>query len=92
MAGSDTTAAELVAFVQALLLFPDVQKKAQEELDRVCGDRYPTKEDAEALPYICSCIKEVCRWVSWCILRRTFSLFSLFPTKNTQDLGGLQDF
>ena len=68
MAGTDTTAAELVAFVQAMILFPEVQKKAQEELDRVCGDRMPTKEDAESLPYILACIKETCRWMPTAIL------------------------
>ena len=64
VAGSDTTAAELVAFIQAMILFPEVQKKGQEELDRVCGNRLPNKDDWEALSYIRGCIKETCRWVS----------------------------
>jgi Cytochrome P450 len=34
-------------------LYPDVQKKAQEEIDAVVGhDRLPTFEDRERLPYV----------------------------------------
>jgi len=40
--------------------FPEVQKKAQEELDRVVGsDRLPTLEDLENLPYVDALLKEV---------------------------------
>ncbi|KAJ4340770.1 hypothetical protein N0V95_007412 [Ascochyta clinopodiicola] len=67
-AGSDTTAAILVGFVQALLLFPEVVKIAQEELDRVCGDRFPTLEDEQNLPYIRGCVKESMRWMPTDIL------------------------
>lgn len=62
-AGSDTTAATLMAFVQAMVLFPEVQKKAQEEIDRVVGsDRFPTMEDEFDLQYIRGCVKESMRW------------------------------
>jgi cytochrome P450 len=38
---------------------PWVQKKAQEELDRVCGDRrMPTWDDFKELPYINCIVKE----------------------------------
>ncbi|KAG9203893.1 hypothetical protein G6514_002054 [Epicoccum nigrum] len=67
-AGSDTTAATLVGFVQAMVLFPDVVKAAQEELDRVCGDRFPTLEDEPNLPYIRGCVKESMRWMPTDIL------------------------
>ncbi|KNG46886.1 cytochrome p450 [Stemphylium lycopersici] len=67
-AGSDTTAAVLIGFIQAMVLFPEVMKKAQEELDRVCGGRLPTLEDMESLPYICSCVKESLRWMPTSIL------------------------
>ena len=34
-------------------LYPEVQKKAQEELDRVIGrDRLPELDDRDSLPYI----------------------------------------
>ncbi|KAL5044341.1 cytochrome P450 [Aspergillus fruticulosus] len=41
-AGSDTTSSTLYAFVQEMLLYPDVQRKAQAGIDRVIGpDRLP---------------------------------------------------
>ena len=59
--GSDTTASFLQTVILALVAFPEVQKKAQEEMDRVVGnDRAPTIEDVEHLPYIQAIIKEVC--------------------------------
>ncbi|KAF1944974.1 cytochrome P450 [Clathrospora elynae] len=67
-AGSDTTAATLVGFVQAMVLFPEVAKAAQEELDRVCGDRFPTLDDEPNLPYIRGCVKESLRWMPTAIL------------------------
>jgi cytochrome P450 len=46
-----------------MLLFPEAQQKAQEELDRVVGlDRLPEYEDRENLPYINALCKEVLRW------------------------------
>ena len=63
-AGSDTTSNTLYGLVQAMILFPDVQKKAQEELDRVVGpDRMPTMEDEPNLQYIRGCMKESLRWM-----------------------------
>lgn len=62
-AGSETTASILVGFVQAMVLFPDVAKTAQLELDRVCGDRMPDLNDVWDLPYIRACAKESLRWM-----------------------------
>lgn len=46
-----------------MTVFPEVQKKAQEEIDRVIGkDRLPTLADRENLPYIEATVKEVLRW------------------------------
>lgn len=46
-----------------MITHPDVQRKAQEELDKVIGrDRLPDFEDKEALPYIDALYKEVLRW------------------------------
>lgn len=45
-----------------MLLYPDVQKKAQEELDRVLGkDRLPDFSDEASLPYITAVLQEVLR-------------------------------
>ncbi|KAF1843736.1 cytochrome P450 [Cucurbitaria berberidis CBS 394.84] len=62
-AGSETTGTTLNNFVLCMVLFQNAQKKAQEELDRVVGgERLPTWEDEENLPYVRGVIKEVLRW------------------------------
>ncbi|KUI65817.1 O-methylsterigmatocystin oxidoreductase [Cytospora mali] len=59
--GSDTSAATLTSFIRAMILYPEVQLRAREELDRVCGDRLPSMDDEENLPYTRACVKEVLR-------------------------------
>lgn len=46
-----------------MVIFPNVAKAAQEELDRVCGDRMPDLNDVPNLPYIRACAKESLRWM-----------------------------
>lgn len=61
--GADTTSAFLQTLVLALVNFPDVQARAQEELESVIGDeRSPQVDDIERLHYIQAVIKEVGRW------------------------------
>lgn len=49
--------------VLAVTAFPETQRKAQEELDRVVGrNRAPEWEDLEDLPYIRALVKEVHRF------------------------------
>lgn len=58
--GSDTTAALLQTIVLALVAFPDVQRKAHEEIDHVFGEgQIPSLEDFPNLPYTDAIIKEV---------------------------------
>lgn len=62
-AASDTTAITLIAFTAAMILYPDVQRKAQDEIDRVVGfGKLPTFEDRDNLPYVNAMIKEAARW------------------------------
>ncbi|KAF9043066.1 cytochrome P450 [Panaeolus papilionaceus] len=62
-AGAESTVSTLVSVVLALLLNPEVQIKAQEELDRVVGhDRLPDFNDRPNLPYTTAILKEVLRW------------------------------
>lgn len=59
------TVSSIGTFFLAMLLYPDVQKKAQEELDRVVGTgRLPTFEDETSLPYVSAVVKEAMRRVS----------------------------
>lgn len=52
-----------MTFFLAMTIFPDVQKKAQEEIDRVIGgDRLPLSSDLPNLPYIEAIMKETHRW------------------------------
>ncbi|ORY15451.1 putative cytochrome P450 oxidoreductase [Clohesyomyces aquaticus] len=57
-AGSDTTYNTLNGWMQAMLLFPEVTKAAQAEIDRVCGERLPTLDDEPNMQYIRGCVKE----------------------------------
>ena len=46
-----------------MVLYPEVQTKAQAELDRVIGtDRLPELSDKEGMPYIEAVIRETLRW------------------------------
>ena len=46
-----------------MTLNPQVQKKAQDEIDRVIGmDRLPTFEDKGSLPYVDAVYREALRW------------------------------
>lgn len=46
-----------------MTLFPEVLRRAQEEVDFVVGkDRLPTFEDRGDLPYTNALIKELIRW------------------------------
>ncbi|KAK7446315.1 hypothetical protein VKT23_014521 [Stygiomarasmius scandens] len=64
-AGTDTIVAALQSFFLTMLLNPDIQRKAQEELDRVVAksgpERLPDFKDRESLPYITAIMYEVFR-------------------------------
>ena len=52
-------------FLAAMTLYPDVQKRAQEELETMVGlDRLPTIADKDDLPYVSAVAKECLRWRS----------------------------
>ncbi|KAH9857798.1 cytochrome P450 [Lenzites betulinus] len=61
--GAETTYSTLKTFLLAMVLHPHVLKKAQEELDRVVGNkRLPDFDDRENLPYMDAIFQEVLRW------------------------------
>lgn len=45
-----------------MMLYPDVQKRAQEEIEAVVGDQLPTFEDRPSLPYVEAVLRETLRW------------------------------
>ena len=54
-----------MAMILALAKHPNVQARAQAEIDSVIGtDRLPVVEDRNVLPYIHAIVKEVGRWCS----------------------------
>jgi cytochrome P450 len=60
--GSDTTSSYLQSLVLAMVAYPEVQRRAQAEIDAVVGDlRSPTLGDMPNLPYIQAVVKEVRR-------------------------------
>lgn len=63
-AGTGTSSNNLLAFIQAMVLFPDALEQAQKEIDEVVGDdRPPDLRDRPNLPYLRSCVKESLRWM-----------------------------
>ncbi|KAG1829819.1 cytochrome P450 [Suillus variegatus] len=63
MIGSYETATVLMAFALAMVSYPDVQKRAQAEIDSVVGrDCLPAFEDRVSLPYVESVLRETLRW------------------------------
>jgi len=64
-AGTDTTTTVLTTFILAMVLHPEVLKKAQAEIDSVVGNvRLPESSDRPALPYLEAVLKEVYRWLT----------------------------
>lgn len=64
LVGVVTISGPLQFFLMAMTLHPEWQEKAQEEIDRVCGDRMPTTGDIANLPTVRACLKETTRWRS----------------------------
>jgi len=61
--GSDTVSTMMLVIIQALTSHPEVQRRAQAEIDGVYGeDGSPTWSDYDKLPYVTQIIKEAIRW------------------------------
>lgn len=61
--GADTTVSLMTSFVYLMVTNPDVQARAQADVDQVTkGERLPTQDDEASLPYITAIIKEALRW------------------------------
>lgn len=63
IAGANTSWSTIMVCILNLILHPEIQKKAREEIDAVVGtDRLPGFEDQERLPYIQHILQETTRW------------------------------
>ncbi|CAE6435300.1 unnamed protein product [Rhizoctonia solani] len=52
-AGTDTSAATILVFIMAMAMHPEIQSKAQAEIDSVLqGTRLPEMNDRESMPYM----------------------------------------
>ncbi|KAF9261712.1 cytochrome P450 [Marasmius fiardii PR-910] len=60
--GSAATVTALSSFFLAMVLYPQVQARAQKELDSLLHGRLPDISDESSLPYITAIVKEVLRW------------------------------
>jgi cytochrome P450 len=78
--GVDTTSSTMISCILAMAAFPEVQKKAQAEIDSVVEDgTSPSWEDIDGrLPYCIALVKEVLRW-------RTVTILAGIPHANTVD-------
>jgi len=63
-AGADTTLSALESFIYAMVLYPEIQIKAQKELDGVLRGpgQLPDHSDKADLPYVSAIVMEVLRW------------------------------
>ncbi|CAE6413849.1 unnamed protein product [Rhizoctonia solani] len=63
LAGAETTSNVFLVFAIVMMLYPEVQRKAQAEIDSLLGDsRLPVMDDLHQLPYTNCVIQEVLRW------------------------------
>jgi hypothetical protein len=58
------TVSSVVTFFLAMVMYPDVQKKAQAEIDAIVGqEQLPIFTDYQRLPYVQAIILEALRWI-----------------------------
>jgi cytochrome P450 len=57
------TSTNVSSFILAMMLHPEIQRKGQEEISRVCdSSQLPSYDDADSLPYVTAIVLEVLRW------------------------------
>jgi len=63
LAGFESSSSTLHALILAMVLYPDVQARAQAEIDYVIGNgRLPDFDDRASLPYVDAILRELVRW------------------------------
>lgn len=59
----EQSVASTLVFIMAMVMYPEVQTKAQAEIDAILGGvRLPEMTDRDSMPYMRSIVKEVFRW------------------------------
>lgn len=72
--------ASLETFFQAITMYPEVQRRAQKEIDEVVGSkRLINYDDWSSLPYVEALLREVMRW-------RPIAPLSLAHSTTTDDV------
>ena len=71
-AGADTTVSAIGTFFLAMVIYPEVQKEAQTELDNVLNGRLPEYSDILSLPYLSALVKEIIRYAAISSLLQEF--------------------
>ena len=63
-----------------MVCYPEVQKEAQAELDKVLNGRLPEHNDITSLPYLSALVKELYRYASTCcsLLREFIYMLNVF--------------
>ncbi|KAJ1310728.1 hypothetical protein OPQ81_009249 [Rhizoctonia solani] len=62
-AGTGTSTLAMMWFIVAMAMFPEIQEKAQREIDAIVGsDRLPNMEDRPSLLYVERLLTEILRW------------------------------
>ncbi|KAF8309118.1 cytochrome P450 [Amanita rubescens] len=63
LAGAESTQSAQLIFFMAMALYPSVQKRVRDEIDRVVGrHRLPTFDDRPSLPHVDAVLRETLRW------------------------------
>ena len=52
----------MTTFFILMALYPEVQKRAQAEIEQVTAGRLPTLDNYDSLPYVIALVKEIMRW------------------------------
>ena len=61
LAGTETTSNTLLWCLLYMANYPDVQRKVQDEIEAVCGERLPSFDDQGSMPYTEAVISEIQR-------------------------------
>ena len=64
-----------------MVCYPEVQKQAQAELDKVLNGKLPEHDDIASLPYLSALVKEVYRYAAVCLKSLFFHAKCTYPSR-----------